>query len=139
MSLGGLQWLFGERRRRNGTHSLMSTTHILRGLQRVTTARNGGVSVDDVMMGGGACSIFVYRELPLNVGVSNVLGPSGRTYFEGLERLVQFQPPAGDCRFVAVCVKPPGDCISLAPLGQFPLDARHGSTIEIIKQTVQET
>ena len=30
-------------------------------------ARNSGVGADNVMMGGGACRIFVYRELPLNV------------------------------------------------------------------------
>ena len=57
---------------------------------------------------------------------------SNRTYIEDLERLVQFQPPATDLCFVTFCVNPSGDCIPLAPLGQFPLNIPHSPMIKMV-------
>ena len=54
--------------------------------------------------------------------ISDVLHPRDGTHLEDPKTLCQFQPPAGDRFFVAVFVKPSGECISPVPLGYFPLD-----------------
>ena len=129
MRLGGVRWLSGGGRSRNGTHHLLLTTHILRASQRVmmdagdTGVRNvildigsDEMGIRDIVASGGDGCVRVCCKFPLEFEVSTRLDSNDGTHVKDLKNLVEVRPPGGDLLSVVHRMESPGECVPLTPL-----------------------